>query len=182
MAEFIKQINKTWTLFLDRDGVLNEEIKGDYVRNPSQLKIFNYVPDAIAKCNSHFANVIVVTNQRGVGKGLYTQDDVEMIHEKLYEVCEDNNAYIDAFYYSTALDASDSSRKPNTGMAIMAQEDFPEINFAKSIMIGNNISDMQFGRNAGMKTVLVETTQTIEEPNELIDLVVKDLKAFADML
>ena len=56
------------------------------------------------------------------------------------------------------------------------------MNFAKSIMIGNNLSDMQFGKNAGMHTVLVETTQKITDPNVLIDVVLPDLEAFGNLL
>ncbi len=182
MENLIKQINKTWTLFLDRDGVLNKEIAGDYVRNKSQLEVYDYVPSSIGRCNKKFGNIIVVTNQRGIAKGLYTANDVNDIHETIYEMCEDNNAYIDSFYFCDALDANDPNRKPNIGMALGAQEDFPEIDFAKSIMVGNNLSDMEFGRKAGMKTVLVETTLKLSEPNDLVDLIVADLKAFSDLL
>ncbi|MNL72401.1 D-glycero-alpha-D-manno-heptose-1,7-bisphosphate 7-phosphatase [compost metagenome] len=61
-------------------------------------------------------------------------------------------------------------RKPNTGMALRAQEDFKEIDFAQSVMIGNNYSDMKFGKNMGMKTIFLHTTQSAQElPNEWID-------------
>jgi histidinol-phosphate phosphatase family protein len=176
MHDFLKDIDNTWTLFLDRDGVLNHEIKGDYVRNVSQLKIYDYVPQTIAKCNTLFNKIIVITNQRGVGKGLYSNQDVNKIHEYINTVCKKANGKIDAFYFSTDLENEAENRKPNIGLALQAIQDFPNIDFNKSIMIGNNISDMQFGKKAGMKTIFVETTSIIELPNQWVDLVKLDLK------
>jgi HAD superfamily hydrolase (TIGR01662 family) len=178
-ADFLKNIDTSWTLFLDRDGVLNHEIAGDYVRNIAQLDLYTYVPKALAKCNNIFGKIIVVTNQRGIGKGLYTTQDVHNIHTHLNGLCHNT---IDAFYHSPALDKSHSSRKPNIGMALEAQQHFTEINFSKSIMVGNNISDMQFGKNAGMHTVFVQTTSTNAQPNAFIDILVQDLEAFVAML
>jgi D-glycero-D-manno-heptose 1,7-bisphosphate phosphatase len=90
---------------------------------------------------------------------------------------------IDKIYYSIGATDDDPLRKPHPGMAWLAKKDFPEIDFSKSIMVGNNISDMDFGRNAGMFTVFLKTThpeQTLPYPS--IDLAYNSLPDFAKAL
>ena len=77
---------------------------------------------------------------------------------KMLTTIEDKGGKIDAIFYATSIHNDDLIRKPNTGMALKAKKQFPEIDFSRSIMIGNNISDMQFGRNSGMYTVFLKTT------------------------
>ncbi len=179
MRDILRNIDKDWTLFLDRDGVLNQEINGDYVRNLDQCKVYDYVPDVIAKCSKLFGKIVVVTNQRGIGKGLYTKEDLLDIHQYIQSLCQAKGGYIDAFYNCDAIHSDALCRKPNIGMALQAQKQFPEIYFPKSIMIGNNLSDMAFGKNAGMHTIFLETTSKLDNLNSIADLVMPDLKAFA---
>ena len=78
---------------------------------------------------------------------------------------------VHSIYYNTAVTDDDPLRKPNPGMAYRAKKDFPHIELTKSVMVGNNISDMEFGRNAGMHTVFVETTdQSQRKPHPAVDL------------
>jgi D-glycero-D-manno-heptose 1,7-bisphosphate phosphatase len=93
---------------------------------------------------------LVVTNQRGVGKGLMTEDELITIHEKMCKGINEESGRIDKIYFCTDKLDSSKFRKPNVGMALQAKKDFPEINFTKSIMIGDSISDMLFGDNLGM--------------------------------
>jgi histidinol phosphatase-like enzyme len=87
---------------------------------------------------------------------------------------------IDKVYYCSDLLDDSPDRKPNPGMAFRAKKDFEEIDLAKSIIVGNRISDMGFGRNAGMYTVFVATTHPETPfPNDLIDLRFDNLLAFA---
>lgn len=147
-------IDKTWTLFLDRDGVINERIHGDYVKTAAEFHFIPGVKESIAKLSLHFGKIIVVTNQQGIGKGLYSHDELAVIHNHLKVEVESAGGRIDAIFYAPNL-ASESSplRKPEIGMALNAQKIFPQIDFAKSIMVGDTGSDMQFARNAGMKAV-----------------------------
>jgi D-glycero-D-manno-heptose 1,7-bisphosphate phosphatase len=176
----LETVNKDWTLFLDRDGVLNHDKAGSYIFNTTEFKFYDGVTDAMKIFNHLFANIIIVTNQRGVGKGLMSELDLMQIHNKMLQDTEAANGRIDAIYYATSLDNNHPERKPHSGMALKAKADFPEIDFNKSIMVGNNISDMEFGRNTGMHTVFILTTQPdLAMPHPAIDLAFNSLLKFA---
>jgi len=124
-----------------------------------------------------------VTNQKGVGKGLMTIADLENIHFNMLAAIRAGGGNIDQIFYCTDLDNDSYNRKPNPGMAFKAANAFPEINLNKSIMVGNRISDMGFGRNAGMNTVFLTTTHPDTEfPHPLIDLRCNNLLDFAKQL
>ena len=159
MTAFPDWIKKSFTLFLDRDGVLNEEIPGDYVRTPDQLVFYPGVLDALALVRPHVKRMLVVTNQRGVGRGLMTEADLNMVHQHLENTLAQVHVKLDGIFYCTDVDNSSPCRKPNPGMGLMAQQHFPDIDFHRSIMIGNSISDMEFGRNLGMYTIFLQTTK-----------------------
>lgn len=149
-------INKAWTLFLDRDGVINKKIDGDYVRSNDQFEILPGVLDALSLFSKYFGRIVVVTNQQGVGKGLMSTADVEAIHHNLKSSAKRARAHIDFIYYAPQLASENSAmRKPNTGMALQAKADYPEIDFSKSIMVGDSPSDMEFGKASGMHCVFI---------------------------
>ena len=179
----IAAIDKNWTLFLDRDGVINEETLGQYVLNWQQ---FIFSKDALKAFHifaQRFGRVLIVTNQRGVSKRLMTEEDLTDIHKEMQKEIEAAQGKIDRIYYCTDLDDACFYRKPNPGMAMQAKEDFPEIDFTKSIMIGNKPSDMKFGRAAGMFTVFVTSTNPDQAfPHPDIDMIVPSLYAFAQAL
>lgn len=176
-------IDKSWTLFLDRDGVLNEEKKDSYVFNKEELKIYDYVPKAIGYLSTIFSKLILVTNQKGIGKGLMSKEDLSDIHDYLQTNLAKENGKLDAIYFAPDLAPDGPNRKPQPGMALQAKSDFPEIDFSKSIMVGNRMSDMEFGRNAGIHTVFVATTHPETPfPNENIDYRFDNLEAFASHL
>lgn len=181
--EMLDIIDKSWTLFIDRDGVVNKEKKEDYILNWNEFNFYDGVKDAFKIFNQKFWTIVMVTNQRGVGKGLMSLDDLTSIHSKMKDEIIDAGGRIDKIYFCTDLENSSINRKPNIGMALQAQLDFPDIDFAKSIMIGNRLSDMQFGRNAGMKTIYLNTTHPeVEENNPLIDYRFNTLSDFAKTL
>ena len=181
--DFFKQIDKTWTLFLDRDGVFNEEKKADYIRNWDEFKFYEGVLDAVAILNEKFGVTVMVTNQKGVGKKLMTTDDLNLIHLNMLSEIESRGGRIDKIYYCPELDDTAHNRKPNPGMAFLAKADFPTIDFTKSIMVGNKLSDMNFGRNAGIYTAFVATTNPETPfPHPSIDFRFDNLLAFAKAL
>lgn len=153
-------INPQWTLFLDRDGVINTRLHNDYVKHWIEFEFINGVLDALKKMNPVFGKIVVVTNQQGIGKKLYRVEDLELIHKNMvYEVAY-HGGRIDKVYFSPYLQAEQHpSRKPGIGMALEAKADFPDIDFTKSIMVGDSMSDMEFGRKAGMKTVFISETR-----------------------
>jgi D-glycero-D-manno-heptose 1,7-bisphosphate phosphatase len=169
-------INKNWTLFLDRDGVINKKIDHDYVKQWIEFEFIEGVLDALKFLNTLFGNIIVVTNQQGIGKKLYRKEDLELIHKNmLYEIAY-HGGKIDKVYFSPYLKSENHPyRKPGIGMALKAKEDISSINFKQSIMIGDSMSDMEFGRNAGMKTIYI--SEEISE-NDKIDFNFKSLNEF----
>ncbi len=170
-------IDKSWTLFLDRDGVINKKLENDYVKSWVDFEFLPGVLESIKNFKDIFGKIIIVTNQQGIGKGLYTHEELAIIHEKMTnEICL-NGGRIDKIYYSPNLNAENSIlRKPNIGMGLKAKEEFPEIDFKKSIIIGDSVSDMQFGKNLGMITFYV-TNKEISKygKNLLFDFIINGL-------
>ena len=150
------KIDKTWTLFLDRDGVINVRLIDDYVKHTGEFEFLPGVLEALKIFSEKFARVIIITNQQGVGKGLMTMKDVDEVHAFMNKEIESRKGRIDAIYVCPQLKSDpDNFRKPSPKMAYMAQHDFPEIDLEKSIMIGDSNSDIEFGRNAGLYTILI---------------------------
>ena len=150
------QITGEWTLFLDRDGVINKKLDGTYVMNPDQFEILPGVAEAIGVLSTMFGRIIVVTNQQGIGKELMTHENIAQIHDKMIESIAWSGGRIDEIYYCPDLAWENSpNRKPNPGMGFQAKKDFPKINFRKSIMIGDSESDIQFGKALKMITVRI---------------------------
>jgi D-glycero-D-manno-heptose 1,7-bisphosphate phosphatase len=145
------------TVFLDRDGVINEKMpEGEYVRSVNELRLVPGVAAAVARLNRARLRVLVVSNQRGIALGLYGSRDVDAIHSALQEQLAVFGAHIDAFYICPHDRGACSCRKPLPGMFEQAQRDFDGITAAAGVMIGDSLSDMEFGRRTGMRTILIE--------------------------
>ncbi|HTL83119.1 MAG TPA: HAD family hydrolase [Bacteroidia bacterium] len=171
-------IDKSWTLFLDRDGVINKRFPGDYVKRVDEFEFLPGVLDTIVELSVLFGRLIVVTNQQGIGKGLYTHDDLLKIHDHMTEEVEKAGGKIDAVFYAPQLKEENSPmRKPGIGMALQAKKIFPEIEFSKSIMIGDSPGDMEFGKRAGMKTVFVGKK---EDAGVAVDAAIDALEKFLE--
>ncbi|MDQ6813366.1 MAG: HAD-IIIA family hydrolase [Bacteroidota bacterium] len=179
----LPRIDKSWTLFLDRDVVINHEKDEDYVLHWSQFRFYDGVTNALKILSDLFGTIVMVTNQRGVGKRLMTADDLANIHSNMLVEITERSGRVDKIYYCDSMDNDCYDRKPNPGMAYQAQKDFPNIAFSKSIMVGNKLSDMTFGKNAGMYTIYVDTTNPeVPSPNPLIDFRYQNLPSFADAI
>lgn len=142
------------TLFLDRDGVVNVWLPGDYVKSWEEFRFNEGFLDFIGRYASSFRHIIIVTNQRGVGKGLMTASQLEDIHSRMLKAISDAGGRIDRIYVCTATDDADPMRKPNTGMARQAMLDNPDIMMERSLMIGDQPSDQKFADNCGMRFLL----------------------------
>lgn len=168
----------SWTLFLDRDGVINKNIDGGYVLDWEQFEFLPGVLETMPKLAKLFPRIIVVTNQQSIAKGLITEDALREIHQNMMNMIELNGGRIDAVYYAPGLASPDNLlRKPNNGMAFLAQKDFPEIDFSRSVMVGDKLSDMQFGKSVGMATAYLSNNYT---DSELIDIHITNLQALED--
>ena len=179
----LSAIDKTWTLFVDRDGVVNHEKKEDYILNWQEFRFYDGVKDALRQAGDIFGKIYLVSNQRGVGRKLMSEEDLADIHRQMQEEIGAAGGRIDHIYYCTATDNKHPDRKPNPGMAFRAQKDFPGTRLDKAVMIGNKPGDMRFGRNAGMYTVFVATTNPDTPfPHPDIDLRFDSLADFAKAL
>mgnify|MGYP001170078017 CR=1 FL=1 len=150
------RIASDWTLFLDRDGVINERKPNDYIKNWNEFRFLPGVLDAFSVFSNYFNRIFIVTNQAGIEKGLLSHEDLRTIHDQMMEYIIFHGGRVDEIYYCPyKSDLDPLCRKPNPGMALQAKKDFPEIVFNKCLMVGDSDSDIAFGNNLGMKTILV---------------------------
>ena len=178
MALNLTDINKSWTLFLDRDGVINIEKHLDYIHTWDEFKFYDGAKVAIKIFTEKFNRVIVVTNQKGVAKGVTKEDNLRLIHTNMIAEVEKVGGKIDAVYYCPDMESP--NRKPNPGMGLQAIKDFADIDVSKAIMVGNTLSDMGFGRNLGVKNIFLTTTRPeVDTSHQSIDAVYPSLIAFA---
>lgn len=173
-------IDNTWTLFLDRDGVINTKLEDDYVKHWIEFEFIDGVFEALKKLDTIFGRIVIVTNQQCIGKGIIRTEDLELIHRNMLYEINYLKGRIDKVYFSPYLSAENHpTRKPGIGMALQAKKDFPEIDFSKSIIVGDSMSDMEFGRNAGIKTVYVSEKS---KQDERIDFNVTSLLDFTQQI
>lgn len=178
------KIDSSWTLFLDRDGVINRRIVGGYVRKWEEFEFLPGVKEAMAVFAGIFGRIIVVSNQQGVGKGLMTTEEVETIHRQMQKEIETAGGRIDAVYFCPALEREGSIfRKPNVGMGLKARKEYAEIRFKRSVMAGDSISDMVFGKRLGMKTVFTgNDMKAIAMHDSEVDFVFPDIFTYAQII
>jgi D-glycero-D-manno-heptose 1,7-bisphosphate phosphatase len=176
-------IDETWTLFLDRDGVINHRIEDDYVREWVQFRFLPFAVEAIGILSTVFGRIIVVSNQRGVARNLIRDADLKVIHQKMVERIKAKAGRIDGVYFCPHdLQARCNCRKPKPGLAYRAKKDFPSIVFARSIMVGDQRGDVVFAKTLKMKSVLIKAGDGSESPEEMADFIFKDLFEFARAL
>ncbi|MFM6933853.1 MAG: HAD-IIIA family hydrolase [Flavobacteriales bacterium] len=176
----LAHVDETWTLFLDRDGVINERNFEGYILDYKDFHFKETVLSSAKKLFARFKYVIVVTNQQCVAKGLITQVELDQIHAQMCAEFQRNDAKIDKVYAATERKGAEPfMRKPFLKMAELACLDFPEIDLRKAIMVGDTDSDVQFGRNNGMKTVLIKSKET----NQVVpDLSIDRLEELMDYI
>ena len=175
---------KGWTLFLDRDGVINQKLKDDYVKNWDEFQFCENSLLALSKLSKIFNLIIIVTNQRGVGKGVLTETQLNSIHKQMLIEIVNTSGRIDKIYFCPEIDDNSECRKPNLGMAKRAKKDFNEINFFKSIIVGDSITDMEFGSKLSMKRVFIAQDKAYikNEISSLYDFCCYSLYEFSQKL
>ena len=175
------KIDRTWCLFLDRDGVLNRRIVGDYVRSWEQFEWLEGSLQALTDLRPRFKYMFIVTNQQGIGKGLMSESQLQVIHNNLKRDVAEAGGLIDAIFYSPDLaDSGSETRKPAIGMALRAKQMFGDVDLERSIMVGDSPSDMKFGADSNMKNVLISEDQNVEKDlNIPVEAVFPDLLTFS---
>ena len=160
-------------IFLDRDGTINEDI--GYVSRPEELMLYSWAADAIRLINESGIKAIVVTNQSGVARGIYTEETLDAIHRRLTDTLAAHGARIDAVYYcphhpeygDRRYRKECECRKPSPGMLERAVREYA-IDLSNSYVIGDKASDIQLASGAGARGVLVRTgygAETAENPD-----------------
>ncbi len=150
------------TVFLDRDGTINREV--EYLSRPEQLELIEGAAKAVRMLNHAGFRIVVVTNQSGVARGLFDENQVRIVNDVLAHMLEQHGAMVDDWYYcphhpdagSPPYRQECTCRKPGGGMVKQADRDFP-VDFANSFVVGDTMSDMELGLNCGMRSVLVLT-------------------------
>ena len=153
-------VDSSWTLFIDRDGVINERDFKGYILNKKSFIFKKGVLEVAESLFSRFKYVIVITNQQCVGKGLITDDQLNEIHQYMIDCFAKHHAKIDEVIVAPEIKGKNSDlRKPSPKMGYIAKEKMKDIDFSKSIMIGDTDTDIEFGKNLEMKTVLIESRE-----------------------
>jgi len=171
-------------VFLDRDGVINEEPPHNAHRL-DQLKLVSRSVDAVRLLNLNKFIVVVVTNQGGIAHGHFREEDTKIFNKAIEDLMAKENAYFDAVYYCPHHSEAEieryridcECRKPRPGMLIRAQREF-NIDFKQSFIVGDRLTDVEAGKRVGCKTIMVKTGYGAEEFNNsdvVCDYIANDL-------
>jgi D-glycero-D-manno-heptose 1,7-bisphosphate phosphatase len=165
-------------VFLDRDGTLMREI--NYCSDPKQVEIFPGVPAALVRLRAAGYKLIVISNQAGIGRGYFTEAQYRLVEAEVARGVLP--ATFDAVYFCPDRpDLATDRRKPAPGMVLEAQREH-DIDLARSFFIGDKKIDIECGRNAGVRTILVRTGYGAKETQAAPDWIAEDLPAAADII
>jgi histidinol-phosphate phosphatase family protein len=177
---WLENIDKSWTLFLDRDGVINVRNFEGYITNTTDFIFKEGVLTSLSKFDTLFHKIIIITNQQGVGKGIFTLEELHEIHTFMRQEITKYGGRIDAVFSATNLKNSENNRrKPAIAMGLEAKLLFQDIDFSKSIMVGDTDSDIVFGKNLGMKTILIKSDEICKQ---IPDLIVNSLEEIIEII
>jgi len=150
------------TLFLDRDGVINKKLEQRYVTNFDEFVFVKNSDIAIRKLHKIFKRILVVTNQQGIGKGIMTEDDLNLLHLQMQRKLSVDFDLIDKIYFCPCLEVDNCNcRKPKTGMLENAKLDFPDMKIEDSFLVGDSDSDIIAGKKFGLSTIKVSSEFTL---------------------
>lgn len=150
------------TLFLDRDGVINKKLEQRYVTNFDEFVFVKNSDVAIRKLHKIFKRILIVTNQQGIGKGIMTEDDLNLLHLQMQRKLSVDFDLIDKIYFCPCLEVDNCNcRKPKTGMLENAKLDFPDMKIEDSFLVGDSDSDIIAGKKFGLSTIKVSSEFTL---------------------
>lgn len=143
------------TVFLDRDGVLNQNAKPhEYISRPEDYIMLEGAADGVRLLNEAGFRVLLATNQRGIARGIITVDNLNLIHGYMKQLLSEKGAHLDGIFYCPHNENECNCRKPNPGMLENAAKTF-EIDKNDCWMVGDKESDVMCGKNFGIKTVRI---------------------------
>ncbi len=151
--------NSVETVFLDRDGVINRKpAAGDYVKRWDEFCFMPRSIEAMRLLKQRGIRTVIVTNQRGIARGVMTDADLHEIHHRMQHQLATANADVHAIYYCADVDGP--MRKPQPGMLLQARKDMPDIDFSTSAIIGDSLEDMAAGTRMGCRTIMIADPHT----------------------
>ena len=165
-------------VFLDRDGTLMREV--NYCADPKQVEIFPGVPEALVRLKQAGYKLVVISNQAGIGRGFFTEAQYRLVEAEVAR--QVRPAIFDAVYFCPDRpDLATDRRKPAPGMVFEAQRDL-DLDLASSFLIGDKAIDIECGRNAGLRTILVKTGYGANETHAAPHWLAEDFSAAADII
>jgi len=165
-------------IFLDRDGTLMRDV--DYCGDPARVEVFPQAAEALRRLKQRGYKLVVITNQSGIGRGYFTEADYRAVEAEFLRQLGDG--LIDASYHSPDLPGIHSlRRKPGPGMIFEAQRDH-RLDLRRSFFVGDKASDIGCGRNAGVRTILVEAGSGAGETNCGADWIARDIAHAAEII
>jgi D-glycero-D-manno-heptose 1,7-bisphosphate phosphatase len=165
-------------VFFDRDGTLMEDV--DYCKRPEDVRIFPGVPEALNKLKaSGFLN-IVITNQSGIGRGYLCEQEYHAVHAQLLRLMGPGLIH-DAYFCADAPWQHSTRRKPAPGMVMDAAAEYG-IDLARSWFVGDKDTDIECGRRAGARTILVETGEGARHRGSGADFIARDVVKAAELI
>lgn len=170
-------------VLIDRDGTIN--VERHYLSSPEQIELFPETAAGIKLLRELGFKIAVVTNQSAVGRGIFDLPRLDEIHNRLNEVLAEAETEVDAIYFCPHIPEDDCKcRKPETEMATKAAELF-DSELSKSFVIGDNVCDIELGKNVNATTILVKTgygKRVLEEKKTTPDYVVENLLEAANLI
>jgi D-glycero-D-manno-heptose 1,7-bisphosphate phosphatase len=165
-------------VFIDRDGTIMED--ADYCSDPKQVKLFPGVREALQRLKSKGFKLIIITNQSGIGRGFFTVDQYRAVEAEVLRQLGDR--LIDSTYFCPDVPGQNSNhRKPSPGMILQAKREH-QIDLARSFLVGDKEIDVECGRNAGVRTIRVQTGFDRDISDSAADWTAKDLPAAAQLI
>ena len=161
---------------LDRDGVINRDL-GTYCYAPTDFDPIPGSLPAIATLRRKGYKIVIITDQGGIEKGIYTQEDVDKVHDHMFKLLLDAGCItIDALYYSSSSRKEDPFAKPNTGMFKRCEKENPHIKFNQGYFVGYKMKDLKAAVNMGAKPVLVRTGYGLTTEKDLNKFAYREIK------
>ena len=181
---------KASAVFLDRDGTIIEDV--GYIARPEDVRLLPHAAEGIRRFNGAGHLVVIVSNQSGVARGLFSEETMKTVHQRVVEALEKEGCRIDGAYYCPFLNGDDAKveayrrdsnlRKPEPGMLLLAAKDMG-IDLGKSWMIGDALRDVEAGRRAGCRTILLARNGCNPQENPPADArIAANLNCAADIV
>lgn len=175
-------------IFLDRDGVINWDPIGDYIKKPEDFRFLDGVDAALKKLHDSGFEIVVISNQAGIGDGKFTEKDLNAVNEKFIKEAETAGAPIRYIYYCLhGKNAGCDCRKPEIGLFKLAERDIGEFDKSNTYYVGDKASDIEAGMRYGLKAVFVKTGHGENEQPKLKqefypEKILEDLKEAVDYI